>query len=129
LEKWPVPLMEHLLPRHMQIIYDINLYVYFLQAVEKKYPGDRERLGRMSLIEEGFPKQVSMAFLACIGSRKVNGVAELHSELVKTTILKDFVEFEGAGKFSNVTNGITPRRWLDQCNPELSALENARNAG
>ncbi|KAL0564837.1 Non-essential glycogen phosphorylase [Marasmius crinis-equi] len=110
LEKWPVPLMEHLLPR------------YFLQAVEKKYPGDRERLGRMSLIEEGFPKQVRMAFLACIGSRKVNGVAELHSELVKTTILKDFVEFEGAGKFSNVTNGITPRRWLDQCNPELSAL-------
>ncbi|KAK7046012.1 Non-essential glycogen phosphorylase [Paramarasmius palmivorus] len=110
LEKWPVPLMEHLLPR------------FFLQAVEKKFPGDRDRLGRMSLIEEGFPKQVRMAYLACIGSRKVNGVAELHSELVKTTILKDFVEFEGAGKFSNVTNGITPRRWLDQCNPELSAL-------
>ncbi|KAJ7186619.1 glycogen phosphorylase [Mycena filopes] len=120
LEKWPVPLMEHLLPRHMQIIYDINLA--FLQSVEKKFPGDRERLGRMSLIEEGFPKQVRMAFLACIGSRKVNGVAELHSELVKTTILKDFVEFEGVSKFGNVTNGITPRRWLDQCNPELSAL-------
>ncbi|KAL1692664.1 glycosyltransferase family 35 protein [Schizophyllum commune] len=120
LEKWPVPLMEHLLPRHMQIIYDINMY--FLQAVEKRFPGDRDRLARMSLIEEGFPKQVRMAYLACIGSRKVNGVAELHSELVKTTILKDFVEFEGAGKFSNVTNGITPRRWLDQCNPELSAL-------
>ncbi|ESK91479.1 glycogen phosphorylase [Moniliophthora roreri MCA 2997] len=120
LEKWPVPLMEHLLPRHMQIIYDINLF--FLQAVEKRFPGDRDRLGRMSLIEEGFPKQVRMAYLACIGSRKVNGVAELHSELVRTTILKDFVEFEGVGKFSNVTNGITPRRWLDQCNPELSAL-------
>ncbi|THU89625.1 glycogen phosphorylase [Dendrothele bispora CBS 962.96] len=120
LEKWPVPLMEHLLPRHMQIIYDINMI--FLQAVEKKYPGDRDRLGRMSLIEEGFPKQVRMAFLACIGSRKVNGVAELHSELVRTTILKDFVEFEGISKFGNVTNGITPRRWLDQCNPELSAL-------
>jgi starch phosphorylase len=120
LEKWPVPLMEHLLPRHMQIIYDINLY--FLQAVEKKFPGDRERLGRMSLIEEGFPKQVRMAFLACIGSRKVNGVAELHSDLVQTTILKDFVEFEGADKFGNVTNGITPRRWLDQCNPALSTL-------
>ncbi|KAJ7769331.1 glycogen phosphorylase [Mycena metata] len=120
LEKWPVPLMEHLLPRHMQIIYDINLF--FLQSVEKKFPGDRDRLGRMSLIEEGFPKQVRMAFLACIGSRKVNGVAELHSELVKTTILKDFVEFEGVSKFGNVTNGITPRRWLDQCNPELSAL-------
>ncbi|KAJ7159953.1 glycogen phosphorylase [Mycena crocata] len=120
LEKWPVPLLEHLLPRHMQIIYDINLL--FLQSVEKKFPGDRDRLGRMSLIEEGFPKQVRMAFLACIGSRKVNGVAELHSELVKTTILKDFVEFEGISKFGNVTNGITPRRWLDQCNPELSAL-------
>ncbi|KAK0219004.1 glycogen phosphorylase [Armillaria fumosa] len=120
LEKWPVPLMEHVLPRHMQIIYDINLF--FLQAVEKKFPGDRDRLGRMSLIEEGFPKQVRMAHLACIGSKKVNGVAELHSDLVKTTILKDFVEFEGISKFGNVTNGITPRRWLDQCNPELSDL-------
>ncbi|KAK7017598.1 alpha-1,4 glucan phosphorylase [Favolaschia claudopus] len=122
LEKWPVPLMEHLLPRHMQIIYDINLL--FLQSVEKKFPGDRDRLGRMSLIEEGFPKQVRMAYLACIGSRKVNGVAELHSDLVKTTILKDFVEFEGISKFGNVTNGseLTPRRWLDQCNPELSSL-------
>ncbi|GLB44296.1 putative phosphorylase is an important allosteric enzyme in carbohydrate metabolism [Lyophyllum shimeji] len=120
LEKWPVPLIEHVLPRHMQIIYDINLF--FLQAVERKYPGDRDRLARMSLIEEGQPKQVRMAHLACIGSRKVNGVAELHSDLVRTTILKDFVEFEGVSKFGNVTNGITPRRWLDQCNPQLSAL-------
>ncbi|KXN85932.1 Glycogen phosphorylase [Leucoagaricus sp. SymC.cos] len=120
LEKWPVPLIEHVLPRHMQIIYDINLY--FLQAVEKKFPGDRDRLARMSLIEEGYPKQVRMAHLACIGSRKVNGVAELHSELVGTTILKDFVEFEGVSKFGNVTNGVTPRRWLDQCNAELSNL-------
>lgn len=76
----------------------------------------------MSLIEEGYPKQVRMAHLACIGSRKVNGVAELHSELVQTTILKDFVEFEGVSKFGNVTNGVTPRRWLDQCNFELSDL-------
>ncbi|KAF8646197.1 hypothetical protein AX16_007340 [Volvariella volvacea WC 439] len=120
LEKWPVPLVEHVLPRHMQIIYDINLF--FLQSVEKKFPGDRDRLARMSLIEEGTPKQVRMAYLACIGSRKVNGVAELHSDLVRTTILKDFVEFEGISKFGNVTNGITPRRWLDQCNPELSTL-------
>ncbi|KAF9555972.1 glycogen phosphorylase [Agrocybe pediades] len=120
LEKWPVPMIEHVLPRHMQIIYDINLF--FLQAVEKKYPGDRDRLARMSLIEEGMPKQVRMAHLAVIGSRKVNGVAELHSDLVRTTILKDFVDFEGVSKFGNVTNGITPRRWLDQCNPELSAL-------
>ncbi|KAF8200227.1 glycogen phosphorylase [Pholiota molesta] len=119
LEKWPVPLMEHVLPRHMQIIYDI---VRDSISVEKKFPGDRERLARMSLIEEGMPKQVRMAHLACIGSRKVNGVAELHSELVQTTILKDFVEFEGVSKFGNVTNGITPRRWLDQCNPELSTL-------
>ncbi|KAG5642659.1 hypothetical protein DXG03_002371 [Asterophora parasitica] len=116
LEKWPVPLIEHVLPRHMQIIYDI------VSSVEKKFPGDRERLARMSLIEEGQPKQVRMAHLACIGSRKVNGVAELHSDLVQTTILKDFVEFEGVSKFGNVTNGITPRRWLDQANPELSAL-------
>ncbi|KAF8220492.1 phosphorylase-domain-containing protein [Tricholoma matsutake] len=120
LEKWPVPLLEHVLPRHMQIVYDINLF--FLQTVEKKFPGDRERLARMSLIEEGQPKQVRMAHLAVVGSRKVNGVAELHSDLVRTTILKDFVEFEGISKFGNVTNGITPRRWLDQCNPELSAL-------
>lgn len=103
LEKWPVPLVQHLLPRHMQIIFDINLY--FLQQVEKKFPGDRDRLARMSLIQEGYPQYVRMANLACIGSHKVNGVAELHSELVRTTILKDFVEFYGASKFQNVTNG------------------------
>ncbi|KAM6493075.1 glycogen phosphorylase [Amanita muscaria] len=120
LEKWPVPLVEHLLPRHLQIIYDINLF--FLQAVEKKFPNDRERLARMSIIEEGTPKQIRMAHLAAIGSRKVNGVAELHSELLKTTIMKDFVEFDGPSKYGNVTNGITPRRWLDQCNPQLSLL-------
>ncbi|EIN05688.1 glycosyltransferase family 35 protein [Punctularia strigosozonata HHB-11173 SS5] len=120
LEKWPVSLMENLLPRHMQIIYDINLG--FLQAVAKKFPHDLDRLARMSLIEEGFPKNVRMANLAVIGSRKVNGVAELHSELVRTTICKDFVEFFGVSKFGNVTNGITPRRWLDQCNPLLSQL-------
>lgn len=120
LETWPVPLMQHLLPRHMQIIFDINLL--FLQSVERKFPGDRERLARMSLIEESIPQNVRMAHLACIGSRKVNGVAELHSELVQTTILKDFVDFYGVSKFGNVTNGITPRRWLDQCNPGLSRL-------
>ncbi|EMD35202.1 glycosyltransferase family 35 protein [Gelatoporia subvermispora B] len=120
LEKWPVPLMENLLPRHMQIIFDINMI--FLQAVEKMFPGDREKLARMSLIEEGFPQNIRMANLACIGSRKVNGVAELHSELVRITIMKDFVDFYGVSKFSNVTNGITPRRWLDQCNPGLSSL-------
>ncbi|KAF9007192.1 glycogen phosphorylase [Cyathus striatus] len=121
LEKWPVPLVEHVLPRHMQIIYDINLCSI---AVEKKFPGDKDRLARMSLIEEGFPKQVRMAHLACIGSRKVNGVAELHSDLVQTTILKDFVEFEGVSKFGNVTNGSTYCFWrkIMLCNPELSDL-------
>ncbi|KLO16468.1 glycosyltransferase family 35 protein [Schizopora paradoxa] len=120
LEKWPVPLMQNLLPRHMQIIFDINLQ--FLQSVERKFPGDRDRLARMSIIQEGTPQYVRMANLACIGSRKVNGVAELHSELVRTTIMKDFVDYYGVSKFQNVTNGITPRRWLDQCNPLLSDL-------
>jgi starch phosphorylase len=120
LERWPVPLFQHLLPRHLQIIFDLNLS--FLNAVEKKFPGDRERLRRMSLVQEGYPQYIRMAFLAVIGSHKVNGVAELHSELVKTTILQDFVEFYGPSKFGNVTNGITPRRWLDQCNPGLSKL-------
>ncbi|KZT00396.1 glycosyltransferase family 35 protein [Laetiporus sulphureus 93-53] len=115
LEKWPVPLMQSLLPRHMQIIFDIV-------TVEKKFPHDREKLARMSLIEEGFPQYIRMANLACIGIRKVNGVAELHSELLRLTIMKDFVDFYGVSKFSNVTNGITPRRWLDQCNPALSNL-------
>lgn len=120
LEKWPVPLMQHLLPRHMQIIFDLNLT--FLQAVEKKFPGDVGKLQRVSLIEEGTPQHVRMANLAVIGSRKVNGVAELHSDLLKKTIMKDMVDIYGPSKFGNVTNGITPRRWLDQCNPGLSDL-------
>ncbi|KAI9013003.1 glycosyl transferase [Gaertneriomyces semiglobifer] len=120
LEKWAVPLISDLLPRHMMIIFEINLY--FLQSVEKRYPGDRERLRRMSIIEEGHPQYVRMAHLAAMGSHHVNGVAELHSELVRTTILHDFVEFFGAEKFVNVTNGVTPRRWLHQANPGLSSL-------
>ncbi|KAF2747807.1 glycosyltransferase family 35 protein [Sporormia fimetaria CBS 119925] len=120
LEKWSVPLMQHLLPRHLQIIYDINLY--FLQQVERKFPKDRDMLGRVSIIEESNPKMVRMAYLALIGSHKVNGVAELHSDLIKTTIFKDFVKIFGPDKFTNVTNGITPRRWLHQANPRLSEL-------
>lgn len=120
LEKWSVPLMQHLLPRHLQIIYDINLY--FLQMVAKKFPKDPEMMGRVSIIEESQPKMVRMAYLAVIGSHKVNGVAELHSDLIKTTIFKDFVKIYGADKFTNVTNGITPRRWLHQANPRLSEL-------
>lgn len=120
LEKWPVSLIQHLLPRHLQIIYDINLF--FLQKVEKAFPDDRDILGRVSIIEESQPKMVRMAHLAIVGSHKVNGVAELHSDLIKTTIFKDFVAIYGPDKFANVTNGITPRRWLHQANPRLSEL-------
>ncbi|KAH8698450.1 putative glycogen phosphorylase GlpV/Gph1 [Talaromyces proteolyticus] len=120
LEKWSVPLLQHLLPRHLEIIYDINLF--FLQHVEEKFPGDWELLSRVSVIEESQPKMVRMAYLAIIGSHKVNGVAELHSDLIKTTIFKDFVKIYGSDKFTNVTNGITPRRWLHQANPRLSSL-------
>lgn len=120
LEKWSVPLMQNLLPRHLQIIYDVNLF--FLQSVEKRFPKDRDMLSRVSVIEESHPQMVRMAHLAIIGSHKVNGVAELHSDLIKSTIFKDFVEIYGPDRFTNVTNGITPRRWLHQANPSLSAL-------
>jgi glycogen phosphorylase len=120
LEKWNVPLIQNLLPRHLQIIYDINLF--FLQSVERRFPKDRDMLAHVSIIEEGQPKMVRMAFLAIIGSHKVNGVAELHSDLIKTTIFKDFVQIYGPDKFTNVTNGVTPRRWLNQANPRLAEL-------
>lgn len=120
LEKWSVGLIQHLLPRHLQIIYDINLF--FLQTVERAFPNDRDILRRVSIIEESQPKMIRMAHLAIVGSHKVNGVAELHSDLIKTTIFKDFVEIFGPDKFTNVTNGITPRRWLHQANPRLSDL-------
>ncbi|KAI9865853.1 MAG: Non-essential glycogen phosphorylase [Vezdaea acicularis] len=120
LEKWSVPLFQNLLPRHLQIIYDINMY--FLQSVERKFPKERDILGRVSIIEESQPKMIRMAYLAIIGSHHVNGVAELHSDLIKTTIFKDFVKIYGPDKFTNVTNGITPRRWLHQANPRLSEL-------
>ncbi|MCJ1370484.1 Non-essential glycogen phosphorylase [Loxospora ochrophaea] len=127
LEKWSVPLMQNLLPRHLQIIYEINLA--FLQNVERKFPKDRDLLSRVSIIEESQPKMVRMAYLAVIGSHKVNGVAELHSDLIKTTIFKDFVKIYGPDKFTNVTNGITPRRWLHQANPRLSELIASRLGG
>jgi starch phosphorylase len=120
LEKWSVSLMQDLLPRHLMIIYAINLY--FLQRVEKVYPGDRGKLQRMSIIEEGSPQFVRMAFLAVVGCHCVNGVAALHSDLVKNELFKEFVEFFGEERFTNVTNGVTPRRWLHQANPELSNL-------
>lgn len=127
LEKWPVGLIQNLLPRHLQIIFDINLY--FLQLVEKSFPDDRDMLRRVSIIEESQPKMVRMAYLAIVGSHKVNGVAELHSDLIKTTIFKDFVQIYGPDKFTNVTNGITPRRWLHQANPRLSELIAAKCGG
>ncbi|SCU83147.1 LAFA_0D01992g1_1 [Lachancea sp. 'fantastica'] len=121
LEKWPVGLLGHLLPRHLEIIYDINWF--FLQSVEKKFPHDVGLMSRVSVIEEASQERyVRMAFLAIIGSHKVNGVAELHSDLIKTTIFQDFVKIYGANKFTNVTNGITPRRWLKQANPKLAQL-------
>jgi len=119
LETWPVELFERILPRHLQIIYEINRR--FLDEVAKRYPGDIDRLRRMSLIEEGPPKQVRMAHLAIVGSHSVNGVASLHTELMKNKVFKDFHEMFPA-RFTNITNGITPRRWLLQCNPALSSL-------
>src|SRR6201994_5211191 len=119
--------MQNLLPRHLQIIYDINLQ--FLQYVERTFPKDRDLLSRCSIIQESNPKMVRMAYLAVIGSHKVNGVAELHSDLIKTTIFKDFVKVYGPDKFTNVTNGVTPRRWLHQANPRLSSLIASRLGG
>jgi starch phosphorylase len=119
LEEWPVSLLEAVLPRHLDIIYKINHY--FLLDVATRYPGDVDRLRRMSLIGEDGVKRVRMAHLATVGSHAVNGVAALHTHLLKTTILRDFDEF-WPGKISNKTNGITPRRWLASANPPLAAL-------
>ena len=119
LEKWPVPLFERLLPRHLQIIYEINRR--FLEDVARRFPGDMDRLRRMSLIEEGDPKMVRMAHLAIVGSHSVNGVSELHSTLLKEQIFRDFDEVF-PDRFNNKTNGITQRRWLKKANPGLSNL-------
>ncbi|KAI8059552.1 glycosyl transferase [Gongronella butleri] len=120
LESWSVPLLQHVLPRHMQLIYDINLF--FLQKVEQQFPGDRDLLRRMSIIEESHPQQVRMAYLAVVGAHTVNGVAALHSDLVKSQLFPDFVKYYGPDKFINITNGITPRRFLYQANPWLRDL-------
>ena len=119
LEKWPVDLMQHVLPRHTQIIFEINLR--FLQKVEAGFPGDVDLMREVSLIEEGPVKQVRMANLCVVGSNKVNGVSALHSELLRTRTMPDFDRIF-PGKFCNVTNGITHRRWLLKCNRELSGL-------
>jgi starch phosphorylase len=119
LERWPVSLFEHLLPRHLEIIYELNHR--FLLNVRAKYPGYDERVRRMSVIEEGPERQVRMANLACIGSFAVNGVAELHSRLLREQTLRDFAEM-WPEKFQNKTNGVTPRRFMKLANPGLSDL-------
>ncbi|HZV62279.1 MAG TPA: glycogen/starch/alpha-glucan phosphorylase [Methylophilaceae bacterium] len=119
LETWPVDMFGKLLPRHLKIIYRINHE--FLQMVNHKFPGDTDLLRRVSIIDEEHGRRVRMAYLAIIGSHKVNGVAALHSELLKTTLFADFARIYPE-KFINVTNGITPRRWLNQCNRGLTEL-------
>ncbi len=119
LEKWSVGLLEHVLPRHLQIIYEINHR--FLSEIAELWPGDTDRLSRMSLIEEGGEKQVRMAHLAIIGSHSVNGVSALHTELIKTSLVPDFYA-RWPERFNNKTNGITQRRWLLKANPLLADL-------
>lgn len=119
LETWPVYLIGHLLPRHLEIIFEINRR--FIEEVAARYPGDGERLARLSLIEEGPERRVRMAHLAIVGSHSVNGVAALHTHILQNQLFKDFNQFY-PGKFKNITNGVTPRRWLLQTNPTLSRL-------
>jgi len=123
LERWSVPLLEHLLPRHMQIIFEINQR--FLRRVQTQWPGDGDRLARMSIIEEGTPKQVRMAHLATVGSHSVNGVAQLHTDLVKRHLFADFNEL-WPEKINNKTNGVSPRRWMLYSNPRLTRLISSR---
>ncbi len=123
LEKWPVSMLETLLPRPLQIIYEINRR--FMRDVSTLYVKDGERMRRMSLIEEGEEKRIRMAHLAIAGSHSVNGVAELHTRLLRERLLRDFDEMY-PGKFNNKTNGVTPRRWLLAANPALSDLICAR---
>jgi starch phosphorylase len=119
LECWPLEVFARVLPRHMQIIFDIN--AHFLEEVRMRFLGDEDRIRRMSLIDESGVRHVRMAHLACVGSHAINGVAALHSELLKHDLLKDFYEL-WPRKFSNKTNGVTPRRWMVLSNPRLSSL-------
>jgi starch phosphorylase len=119
LERWSIAVFGTVLPRHLQIIYEIN--AHFLEEVRIRFMGDEARISRLSLIDETGERFVRMAHLACVGSHAINGVAELHSELLKRDVLKDFYEM-WPQKFSNKTNGVTPRRWMVLCNPRLSDL-------
>jgi len=119
LERWPVYLMERLLPRHLEIIYEINHR--FLTEVRKRFPGDEARAARMSIVEEGQVKKLRMANLAIVGSSHVNGVSALHSKILKDSLFADFEQMT-PGKVINKTNGVTPRRWMLKCNPDLAYL-------
>jgi glycogen phosphorylase len=122
LEVWPSKLLEHLLPRHVEIIYEINHR--FLREVGLKFPGDHDRLRRMSIVQEGRERTIRMAYLAIIGSHSINGVAKMHTEIIKTRVFADFFDL-WPEKFNNKTNGVTPRRWLRKSNRGLSTLINA----
>ncbi len=117
LETWPISLMESLIPRHVQIIYEINRR--FMKSVKPRFAGNPEALSRVSIVEEEGEKRMRMANLAIVGSHRVNGVAKLHTELLKTRVVKDFAEL-WPEKFVPITNGVTPRRWLLACNPRLA---------
>jgi starch phosphorylase len=119
LEKWPVPMIRNLLPRHLDIIFEIN--AHFLREVSYRFPGDTDRLRRMSIIEEGDEQQVRMAYLAIVGSHSVNGVSKLHTRLLCDRLMHDFFEM-WPEKFNSKTNGISPRRWLYKANPSLRDL-------
>jgi len=119
LEKWPVAWFQELLPRQLEIIYEVNRR--FLGDVRRLYPGDEDRVRRVSLVEEGVSKKIRMAHLAVVGSHSTNGVAAIHSNLIRDTTLKDLAEIYPE-RFNNKTNGVTPRRWLLLCNPDLSRL-------
>jgi glycogen phosphorylase len=123
LERWPIPLFASLLPRHLEIIYEINRR--FLDQVRRDHPGDEARVGRLSIIDETGDRYVRMANLACVGSHAINGVAALHSDLLKTGLLRDFFEI-APEKFGNKTNGVTPRRFLVLSNPGLTELITSR---
>ncbi|MCK9462091.1 MAG: glycogen/starch/alpha-glucan phosphorylase, partial [Proteobacteria bacterium] len=123
LEQWPVGLLEYTLPRHMQIVYEINQR--FLDEVRQRFPGDDARVQRMSLIGEGPERSVRMANVAIVGSFSVNGVSALHSDIVRDRLFRDFSEMFPE-RFNNKTNGVTPRRWIAACNPGMSALVTSR---
>ena len=126
LEKWGVDIFEKLLPRHLELIYLINFF--FMEEIKKKYPKDYDRMSKLSIIEESMPKKVRMANLCIVSSTKVNGVAKIHSGLLRTDLFKEFYEL-WPDKFTNVTNGVTPRRWVHCAFPELSKLLTKYNGG